>query len=172
MKNIDVIINEIKNSIQLNKFPKELGKYFNKNSKIYLAGIGRSGIVIQGFANRLMHLGYNVHMVGDVTVPHTSKNDVLILCSGSGETKTLIPIAEQAKASNMKIILVTESKNSTLSKLANEIFYINSINDTIQPMGTLFEQLAFLLFDSIILDIMEKTQQTELQMKSRHANLE
>lgn len=172
MDNIEKIISEIDNSISLNDYSKNLEKYISKNSNIYLAGKGRSGIVIQGFANRLMHLGYNVHIVGDVTAPHTKNKDTLILCSRSGETKTLIPIAEQAKQSNLKVLLFTESKQSTLSKLADTIFLIKSISDTIQPMGTLFEQLSFLVFDSIILDLMEKTKKTEQEMKHRHANLE
>ena len=30
--------------------------------RIFLTGAGRSGLIIKTFANRLMHLGYNVHI--------------------------------------------------------------------------------------------------------------
>ena len=34
---------------------------------IFLQGAGRSGIAIRAFANRLLHLGFSVSVVGDIT---------------------------------------------------------------------------------------------------------
>jgi len=43
---------------------------------------------------------------------------------------------------------------------------------SIQPMGSTFEQLSFLLYDAIILEWVVTFNQTFDSMKARHANLE
>ena len=58
-----------------------------KNAKhIFLQGAGRSGIAIRSFANRLLHLGFSVSVVGEISSPHTKPGDLVIIGSGSGET--------------------------------------------------------------------------------------
>ena len=42
----------------------------------------------------------------------------------------------------------------------------------VQPMGNIFEQLSFLVYDTVTTKIKEMTGQTEEQMAARHANLE
>ena len=61
----------------------------NAANHIFLNGAGRSGIAIQAFANRLMHLGFSVSLVGEISSPHSKPGDLLIICSGSGETGSL-----------------------------------------------------------------------------------
>jgi 6-phospho-3-hexuloisomerase len=39
---------------------------------IFLAGAGRSGVVITGFANRLIHLGKSVSLISEITCPHST----------------------------------------------------------------------------------------------------
>jgi len=56
---------------------------------IFLQGAGRSGVAIRGFANRLMHLGFSVSVVGDISSPRARPGDLLIIGSGSGETGSL-----------------------------------------------------------------------------------
>lgn len=41
-----------------------------------------------------------------------------------------------------------------------------------QPMGSAFEQLAFLTFDSIILNLMDEMEETSEKMFNRHADFE
>ncbi|WP_260842325.1 hypothetical protein [Gilliamella apicola] len=41
-----------------------------------------------------------------------------------------------------------------------------------QPMGSTFEQLSLLTYDSIIYSLMTELQQTPELMKNRHANIE
>ena len=41
-----------------------------------------------------------------------------------------------------------------------------------QPMGSLFEQLSWLVYDSTIMELMELTGETAETMYPRHANLE
>ncbi len=54
--------------------------------RIFVAGKGRSGLQMEAFAMRLMHLGLSTHVVGDVTTPGIAPDDVLVIGSGSGRT--------------------------------------------------------------------------------------
>ena len=147
------------------------------SNHIYLTGAGRSGLMIRSFANRLLHLGYNISVVGEISSPHTHPGDLLLISSGSGETKSLISQAEIAKQNGLKVALITTSSISSLAKLADIVLLIpvqskDTNGETIQPMGTLFEQYTLILYDSIVLNIMGLKNQTNETMKARHANLE
>ncbi|MDU5335721.1 6-phospho-3-hexuloisomerase [Enterococcus sp.] len=144
---------------------------------IFLEGAGRSGLMIRGFANRLLHLGYSVSIVGEISSPHTKPGDLFIIGSGSGETTSLVHQAEIAKTNGVLIGLVTTNADSTLGKLADSIIVIpaqskQSDAATLQPMGSLFEQTSLFLYDSLVLHLMEKTGETNQTMKPRHADLE
>ena len=58
--------------------------------RIFLAGKGRSGLVMQMFAMRLMQMGFTVHVVGETTTPAIENGDILVVGSGSGETPKII----------------------------------------------------------------------------------
>lgn len=46
-----------------------LARHINLSDRIFVAGAGRSGLVLRMVAMRLMHLGLNVHVAGDTTPP-------------------------------------------------------------------------------------------------------
>lgn len=149
---------------------------------IFLAGAGRSGLAIRAFANRLMHLGLKVSVVGDVTASYAVNGDLLIIGSGSGETQSLVAMAQKAKKNGVNIALNTISSESTIAKLANVIFVLpgaspkvedeKSMGTSIQPMGSSYEQLSFIIYDAVIMDLMNKLGENVDTMFSRHANLE
>ena len=157
------------NEEQLSQFKKAI----MTAKHIFLAGTGRSGLMISAFANRLMHLGLNVSLITEISKPKANLGDLLILGSNSGETQSLIAYAHQAKTQGVKIILFTTSSNSSLAKLADNIVVIPiKVFELNQPMGSTFEQLSLLTYDSIIYSLMTELQQTPELMKSRHANIE
>lgn len=43
---------------------------------------------------------------------------------------------------------------------------------SIQPMSNLFEQMSWLVYDSIIMTLMDDLNQTAEEMMARHTNLE
>lgn len=149
---------------------------------IFTAGAGRSGIAIRAFSNRLMHLGFSVSIVGEISAPHTQNNNLLIIASGSGETESLVALAKKAKKCGVTIVLFTMDSCSTIAQLADIVLILPGaspklqnvgINITsIQPMGSSFEQLLFLIFDGIILELMQQMHETSETMFKRHANLE
>ncbi len=163
---------------QLEQFVNEIAAA----KRIYVAGAGRSGLAIRAFAMRLMHLGKDVHMLGDVTVPHANAGDLLLIGSGSGETKSLVAAGEKAKSHGMRVALNTIDNTSTLAKLADVIIILPGASQkvqnggkkitSIQPMGSSYEQLSLLVYDALIMALMEKLGQTNGTMFARHANIE
>lgn len=148
---------------------------------IFLAGAGRSGVAIRGFANRLMHLGKSVSLVGDISSPHSQPGDLLIVGSGSGETESLVALARKAERSGVKIGLITMDATSTLGQLADAAVVLPGVSPklqgsaqvtSIQPMGSAFEQISFLTYDAIILELMQQMSETTDTMFPRHADLE
>lgn len=151
-----------------------------ESKKIFVAGAGRSGFMAKSFAMRMMHMGIEAYVIGETVTPNFEKEDLLIIGSGSGETKSLVSIVEKAKNIGGKIAAVTIFPESTIGKTADITIQLpGSPKDqsegnyqTIQPMGSLFEQTLLLFYDAVILRFMEKKGLDTTKMYGRHANLE
>ncbi len=161
----------------------EAEKLIKGSKRIFVAGAGRSGFAARGFVNRLMHLGFNTFFVGEPTTPSIQKDDLLVIGSGSGKTESLVVMAGKAKKQGAKILTLTIFPENTIGTLADAVIEIPGItskseseNDkdviSIQPKGNSFEQLSWLIYDSMIIDLKKETGQSEEQMFARHANLE
>jgi 6-phospho-3-hexuloisomerase len=151
------------------------------SKRIFVAGAGRSGFMMRAFAMRLMHMGFEVFVVGETTTPGIEKDDVLIIGSGSGETGSLVGMAKKAKSLNANLGLITIFAESTIGQLSDAVVRIpaptpKAASDnglkSIQPMGNLFEQSLLLFLDCTIIRLMEKRGKDAVTMFTRHANLE
>lgn len=182
--NLQAILAELTHNltqVKENQF-QELVKLILAARHLFLAGAGRSGIAIQAFANRLMHLGLSVSLVGEITSPHSNPGDLLLIGSGSGETPSLVALAKKAQQAGVKIGLLTMDRDSTIAQLAEVVVELPGDSPklkhhqgqvaSIQPMGSAFEQLLFLSFDGLILELMPKLHETNATMFKRHADLE
>ncbi|MEH7251336.1 6-phospho-3-hexuloisomerase [Neobacillus niacini] len=151
-----------------------------ESKKIFIVGAGRSGLIGKSFVMRLMHMGLDAYAVGETVTANLEESDLLIVGSGSGETKTLVAIAEKAKRLGGTVAAVTISPNSTIGKLSDIIVKLPGAPKeqsegnykTIQPMGSLFEQTMLVFFDALILRMMEKKGLDSNKMYGKHANLE
>lgn len=172
---------------QLNeKDIKEMVDIFLKARKIFVLGVGHSGLIGKVFAMKLAHLGFNCYVVGDVTTPALNLGDVMVAISQSGETSTILTLCQKAKELGGKIIAITASPNSTLSKLANHTVLIRAKSEDIDFVsfsllgdeehknmsGALFGLNIYLFFYGLICEIAKVTEQTPKQIDSRHANIE
>lgn len=176
------IIEELKKSVKLisESEAESLANEILKAKKIFVAGVGRSGFMCKSFVMRMMHMGFDAYAIGETTTPNFTEDDLLIVGTGSGETRTLIPITEKAKSLGGKIAVVTLSPDSSIGKLADLIVRLPGAQKdqektnykTIQPMGSLFEQTMLLFYDAVILSIMEKRGLDSSKMYGKHANLE
>ncbi|MFY4775647.1 6-phospho-3-hexuloisomerase [Metabacillus sp. RGM 3146] len=147
--------------------------------KIFVAGAGRSGLMGKSFVMRMMHMELDAYVIGETVTPNFEKDDILIIGSGSGSTKSLVAMAEKAKAIGGKIAAVTINPDSAIGELSDMTIKLPGIpkeesqnEATIQPMGSLFEQTLLLFYDAVILRFMEKKGLNSSTMFCRHANLE
>lgn len=154
--------------------------------RIFVAGAGRSGLMMRAFAMRLMHLGLEVYVVGETVTRSLGKDDLLLIGSGSGETRSLVPMAEKARSLEAAVGVLTLSPDSTLGRLADFMVKLpgapkdqadkaetnGPATVTVQPMGSLFEQLLLLACDAVILALMDKQELSGRKMYGNHANLE
>ncbi len=154
-----------------------------KANRVFLAGAGRSGFVARAFANRLMHLGVTVYFVGEPTTPAIRKGDLLIVGSASGTTRGMVLNAETAKREGAKIATLTINREGTIGQMADAVILIPGSSSrskektadkapSIQTNGNSFEQLAWLIYDSMAVDLKKALQQTQEMMDHRHANME
>lgn len=150
--------------------------------KVFLAGAGRSGLMAKAFCMRLMHMGIEASVLGETTTSTFEKDDLLILCTGSGETGTLVHYANKAKKIGGTVAAVTIKPQSTVGGLSDVVVKMpgavkerkegEETTVTIQPMGSLFEQSLLVFFDGLILSYMQKHDLKGDVMYGMHANLE
>lgn len=156
--------------------------------RVFVVGAGRSGLMVRAFAMRLMHLGIEVHVIGETITPALRDDDLLVALSGSGETSFAASAAKIAKGIGTKIAVITSYPRSTLAKLADHIVVlpgrtkIASIKsyldrqivgeyESLAPLGTLFEITALVFLDSVIAGLMVKLGRKEEELRTRHANI-
>jgi 6-phospho 3-hexuloisomerase len=159
------------------------------SKKVFVYGAGRSGLVAKAFAMRLMHLGINVYVVGEIITPAIEREDLLLTISGSGETTSVVNAAKIAKNVGAKVALITTYPNSSLGRLADIVvvvkgrtklrgekdFVMRQIKGEhypLAPLGTLFEIAVLIFLDALIVELMVRLGKTEDEMRTRHATIE
>lgn len=151
--------------------------------RVFVAGAGRSLLMIRALAMRLMHLGFQAFVVGETVTPAIGPRDLLVIGSGSGETATLAVFAEKAKKMGARLALITIFPESKIGKMADIIVRIaaattmsekDSGTRSSQLGGSMFEQSLLLICDAMVIRIIEKRKMVDgnsILMKA-HANLE
>ena len=149
--------------------------------QVFFVGVGRVMLSLQSICKRLAHLGIRTHYVGEITEPALTKNDLLIVGSGSGGSLFPLGIAKKARAAvDCKIVHIGSNPNSEMKEICDYMvripvrtkLYLEDEIDSCQPMTTLFEQTLLLFGDILAKMIIEEKQ---LDMKSLwqfHANME
>lgn len=144
--------------------------------RIFIAGAGRSKLVGNFFAMRLVHGGYDVSVVGEIVTPSIKNGDLLIIISGSGETEQLIAFTKSAQKVGARIVLISAKSSSTIGDMADAVFAIGSPDQygkvVGMPMGTVFELSTLVFLEAIISHIIHEKGIPEEIMRERHANLE
>lgn len=147
--------------------------------RIFCVGAGRSGILLQAFCMRLNHLGFEAYMAGGLPCPPVAKGDLLVVASGSGETRSVAAIVDQGRCAGARVAMFTARAHSGVID-ADVSIVISAptmlVNDnpsaSHQPMRTLFEQVVFVLCEAVVWSLKAKNGIGEDEMARRHANLE
>ncbi len=148
--------------------------------RLFLIGVGREGLSTRAFAMRLMHLGKEVHWIWDDTTPSLGTGDLLIVTSGSGEIGHLHYVAEQAKLAGATLAVVTGTPDRKTPQMADTVLWVpasvfhgkDNVVPSIQLMGNLFEQSLLILFDIIVMMLVDKMGVNKEEMVNRHRNVE
>ena len=167
-KIIETVLREINRSVSgvSHESLEALVNAVNREKRIFCDGVGRSRLKAEGFAMRLIQMGFTALVVGEATTPAITRDDILLICSASGETPMLVEHAAKAKKVGAAIMLsdsmitIDASSKTTRS------------DASVQPMGSLFEQSTAILLDIIVLCLMEKHGISSDDMYRNHSNLE
>ncbi|ADY52714.1 6-phospho 3-hexuloisomerase [Pseudopedobacter saltans DSM 12145] len=156
-----------------------LSEYLKTSNRIFVKGVGRSGLALSGFAMRLIHLGFHASIVGEISAPAISEGDLLLVASGSGTTHSVIKAAQKAKAEGANVVCYTTDENSELAKISDQTILLPASSKydygekvSKQYAGTLFEQALSLLCDAIFHTLWQQSGQKPQIMFKRHSNLE
>ena len=175
-----VIIDELARASQSLKEDQLQGiiDKIRSHGRIFVYGTGRSGLMLKTFAMRLMQLGMTAYVVGETTTPSIGSGDLLIVASASGTTASVCMTAEAALKDGAALCVITASPESPLAKLQKPDIIIRSATKfatsdaSIQPLGSLFEQMLLVVFDSLVLRMSQAHSGSNDAMASWHANLE
>ena len=116
-------------SLALGKLSKSINDNFVKavelisqqNGKIIVSGVGKSGYIAGKIAASFTSTGMPAVYLSPVDASHgdmgiVEKNDVLIILSNSGESHELTDLINFSKKKKIKVISITSSRESLLSK--------------------------------------------------------
>lgn len=100
----------------------EVAKLIAESDKVVFIGIGTSGILGKYGARYLSNIGKFVQYITDPYHPVPKgyyEDSVVIALSVSGETEQIINHVNKFKSYNCKIVSITNSETSTLSKISD-----------------------------------------------------
>jgi 6-phospho-3-hexuloisomerase len=151
-----------------------------KARRIACYGVGREGLMMKALCMRLMHLGLDAHIAGDMTTPPVSNGDLLIASAGPGSFTTVMALLGVAREAGARTMVVTAQPEGPAPRAADVVIELPAqtmANDrggpaSLLPMGSLYEAAQLVFFDLISILLREKTGQSPDQMRARHTNLE
>ncbi|MEM2890995.1 MAG: SIS domain-containing protein [Thermoplasmata archaeon] len=141
--------------------------------KIFLYGVGRSGLIAKAFAIRLVQMGLEVFFVGETITPIVEEGNLVVIVSYTGETMSAIQTANIVRRVGAKVVSITAHPHSKLAAASNLVIEIHPPKDDdrkrLAPLGTLFEDATLIYLDSVVAELMERLGQSEGSMRRRHA---
>jgi 6-phospho-3-hexuloisomerase len=151
--------------------------------KIFLLASGRSAFILQCFATRLVHFGAEVFMVTNLaSIPALTKNDILIVLSGSGTTAIVVSLLKNY-VNTVKpygIVSITSHPETIIGRIGDitiklkgrtkrDKIDLHDDSAILTPEGTAFEQVAFTYLDAIIAELAIKMGKTNNELLKAHS---
>jgi 6-phospho-3-hexuloisomerase len=168
-------------SAEVDRTP-ELVSAIAKAARVFVAGAGRSGLMMRSFAMRLMQIGVEAYVVGETTTPDIQKADLLIIGSGSGATGGPVSYAHIAKHAGIRVVAITSARESPLMELADitvrlpaptpKVHEAKGPPPSVQPLGSLYEQTLLIYLDALIILLMKEMNVAVETLLRRHTTLE
>jgi 6-phospho-3-hexuloisomerase len=148
---------------------------FDNAKGVFCAAQGRSGFILRCFCMRLMQLGYSAFFVGETITPGIRAGDMLFVLSASGQTPLTLEWINLARGQGAAAWGIIGEKDSSIGRALDHSICFSPISrelHSIQPPGSLFEQAAFSILESISLALYRRQGSDPEAMRKRHANLE
>ena len=150
-----------------------------KANRIATYGVGREGLMMRALCMRLMHLGLDAHVVGDMTTPHLGRGDLLVVSAGPGTFSTANALLGVARDAGARTAVVTAQPDGPAPRAADTVIHLRAQTmaddqggTSVLPMGSLYEAAMLIFFDIVSILLRERTGQTVAGMRDRHTNLE
>ena len=154
--------------------------------KIYVLGIGHSGMFGRILSMKLNHVGLKAYTIFDEINPPFHENDLLIAISQSGGTATVVTLAEKAKKLGGRVLGITSNTDSPLGRISDGILKINkhagdisfsglaAIGDKHNQnlLGALFGFNIYILFYTLVAMLAKEKNESPDSINTRHANLQ
>jgi 6-phospho-3-hexuloisomerase len=152
----------------------ELAREIAKAHRVAVYGVGRTGLVLQAFAMRLMHLGLDAHFVGQLAAPPIGKDDLLFAALSVGRLPTADALIGTARSAGARIAAI--SARPDLVQAADLVIPLpaQTMADptvSILPLGSPFELALSLFCDLTVVELMELLGRANRDLAARHANL-
>jgi len=152
--------------------------------KFFLLASGRSAMILQCFATRLVHLGGRAHIISNLqSIPAMRKKDILIVLSGSGTTSVVQSLLGSYVNSIIPhaIVVITSYPDTTIGRMGDLTIKLlgrtkrdqeakgDEMDAILTPEGTAFEQIAFTYLDAIIAELAIRLNKTNKDMLKKHS---
>ena len=169
-------VENVLNSLDPNSADQLAGEIMNAR-RIVCCDVGRSGLTMRALCLRLLHLGFDAHVVSDATTPPIGAGDLFIASSGWGTGATTGALLNVAKRDGARTLLITAQPRTDATKqidvaITLSIPEIDVTPPDCLPNDSLFEIVALLLVDLVAIILRGKTNQTTEDMRQRQTNLE
>ncbi len=161
---------------QVARFVREI----EEAKRIFCGAQGRSGYLLRCFCMRLLHLGYRAHFAGETTTPRIGQGDILVVLSGSGQTTWTCELVKLARHEGATTFGILGAEASPAGESVDHMVCLpggsrRDVADrlgSVQPAGSLFEQTAFLVMETVILQLFQRQGSDGQALLERHTNLE
>ncbi|UCG03182.1 MAG: SIS domain-containing protein [Candidatus Heimdallarchaeota archaeon] len=153
------------------EFCKTLEEAKEKDKRIHLVGMGRSGKVGMLLGELLKNVGYKVSYLGKSLAKPVRRDDVVIGITGSGWTSFTINTLQESISRGAKILVFTGDQHSLAARLADSIILIPRgyvkekfapvshaaltpvSHAPLTPLGTVFEMTSMCIGIGVILGL-------------------
>tara|TARA_B100001063_G_C16736098_1_gene542088 strand:+ start:74 stop:1042 length:969 start_codon:yes stop_codon:yes gene_type:complete len=146
----------------------------NCQSKVILAGVGKSGLIASKIASTFSSVGTPAFSISANDCSHgdlgsITKKDILILISNSGNSEELKNIIQYANRYKIKLISIVSKKNSLLYKASDIRLLLPDVEEAghgIVPTASTSVQLS--IGDALAISLMYYKKFSKLDFKKFH----
>lgn len=178
---VDAAISELNSTLRAmdGQAVARLTQHVTTARRIVCYGLGRELLGLRAFCMRLMHLGLDAHVAGDVTAQPVGNGDLVIVSAGPGALAMAGTIVDLARTAGATIVVITAQPDGPVPQKADDMIVIpaqtmadDAGSASILPMGTAYEIAMLIYLDLVAISLREATGQSMDDLRNRHFNLE